>query len=58
LGKVSSFGFTEGGLGLIPANPAIEGVPDVILNGLGLTLGAAITDGNFQNVFELQDGFS
>jgi hypothetical protein len=58
LGKVSSFGFTEGGLGLIPANPAAEGVPDVILNGLGVTMGAAITDGNFQNVFQLQDGFS
>jgi hypothetical protein len=58
LGKVSSFGFEEGGLGLLPANPAIEGVPDVILNGLGLTLGAAITDGNFQNVFVVQDGFS
>jgi hypothetical protein len=58
LGKVSTFGFTEGGLGLIPANPPIEGVPDVILNGLGLTMGAAITDGNFQNNFQLQDGFS
>jgi hypothetical protein len=58
LGKVSSFGFTEGGLGLIPANPAAEGVPDVILNGLGVTMGAAITDGNFQNVFQVQDGFS
>ena len=58
LGKVSSFGFTEGGLGLIPANPPIEGVPFVVLNGLGLTMGAAITDGNFQNNFQLQDGFS
>jgi Carboxypeptidase regulatory-like domain len=58
LGKVSSFGFTEGGLGLIPANPSAEGVPDVILNGLGVTMGAAITDGNFQNVFAVQDGFS
>jgi len=58
LGKVSSFGFTEGGLGLIPANPSAEGVPDVILNGLGVTMGAAITDGNFQNVFQVQDGFS
>ncbi len=58
LGKVSSFGFTEGGLGLIPANPPIEGVPDLILNGLGLTIGAAITDGSFQNNYRVQDGFS
>jgi hypothetical protein len=58
LGKVSTFGFTEGGLGLIPANPSAEGVPDVIMNGLGVTMGAAITDGNFQNVFQVQDGFS
>jgi hypothetical protein len=58
LGKVSSFGFNEGGLGLIPSNPSIEGVPDVILNGLGLTLGAAASDGSFQNVYQLQDGFS
>ena len=58
LGKVGTFGFTEGGLGLIPANPPIEGVPDVILNGLGLTMGAAITDGNVQNNFQVQDGFS
>jgi len=58
LGKVSSFGFTEGGNGLIPANPPIEGVPFVVLNGLGLTLGSAVTDGNYQNNFQLQDGFS
>jgi len=60
LGKVSSYGFNEGGLGLIPANPAIEGVPEVILNGQlgGLTMGAAITDGSFQNNIQAQDGFS
>jgi Carboxypeptidase regulatory-like domain len=58
LGKVSSFGFVEGGLGLIPSNVPIEGVPDVILNGLGLTLGAAASDGSFQNVYQVQDGYS
>ena len=58
LGKVSSFGFTEGGNGLIPANPPIEGVPFVNLNQLGLTLGSAVTDGNYQNNFQLEDGFS
>jgi len=58
LGKVSTWGFTEGGNGIIPANPPIEGVPDVIMNGLGLTMGAAITDGNFNNNWQVQDGFS
>jgi hypothetical protein len=58
LGKVSQFGFTEGGLGLIPSRPSIEGVPNVILNNLGLTMGAAITDGAYQNNYQAQDGFS
>jgi len=58
LGPVSTWGFTEGGLGLIPANPPIEGVPFVVLNQLGLTLGSAVTDGNYQNNFQLEDGFS
>ena len=43
-----------------PPTPAIEGVPEVILNGQlgGLTMGAAITDGSFQNNIQAQDGFS
>jgi len=58
LGKVNQWGFTEGGLGLIPARPSIEGVPPVILNQLGLTMGSAITDGSYQNNYMAQDAFS
>ncbi len=58
LGKVSSFGFTEGGLGLLPSRPNIEGLPSVILNQLGLTVGSAITDGSYQNNYQALEGFS
>jgi hypothetical protein len=58
LGNVSSFGFTEGGLGLIPARPNIEGLPSVILNQLGITVGSAITDGSYQNNYQALEGFS
>jgi hypothetical protein len=58
LGTVSSFGFNESGLGLLPSRPAIEGVPSVILNQLGLTVGSAITDGAYQNNYQALEGFS
>ncbi len=58
LGKVSSFGFIEGGLGLLPSRPQIEGLPSVILNQLGLTVGSAITDGSYQNNYQALEGFS
>ena len=58
LGKVSSFGFQEGGLGLLPANPVNEGVPSISLSQLGISFGAQITDGNFQNNYQLSDSFS
>ncbi len=58
LGPVSSFGFTEGGLGLLPSRPAIEGLPNVILKQLGLTVGSAITDGAYQNNYQAMEGFS
>jgi len=58
LGKVSSFGFTEGGLGLIPSEPSIEGVPSIILNQLGLTMGAAYPTLGSQNHAQVVDGFS
>jgi hypothetical protein len=58
LGKVSSFGFTEGGFGLLPSRPAIEGLPSVTLNQLGLTVGSAITVGAYQNNYQGLEGFS
>lgn len=59
LGKISSFGFVEGGLGIVPANPAIEGVPQVFLNQLGVALGTpSLTTGEFNNTYQISDSFS
>ncbi|HXJ96676.1 MAG TPA: TonB-dependent receptor [Terriglobia bacterium] len=59
LGKISSFGFVEGGLGIIPANPAIEGVPQVFLNQLGITFGTpSLTTGQYNNTYQVADNFS
>jgi hypothetical protein len=59
LGKISSFGFVEGGLGIIPSNPTIEGVPQVFLNQLGIVFGTpSLTTGQFNNTFQVGDNFS
>ena len=57
LGKVSSFGFVEGGQGILPSRPAIEGVPLMSFSS-GLSMGAAIQDGNYQTAFQFSDAFS
>ena len=41
LGKVSTFGFQESGLGLLPQIPSEEGVPIIQLNQLGDSFGAS-----------------
>src|SRR4029077_8298110 len=59
LGKISSFGFVEGGLGIIPANPALEGVPQVFLNELGIVFGTpSLTTGQYNNTYQISDNFS
>lgn len=58
LGKVSSFGFLESGLGLLPQNPLVEGVPHISLNQLGESFGAALPSGLTQNAWSFQDNFS
>ncbi|MGH9430111.1 MAG: carboxypeptidase regulatory-like domain-containing protein [Terriglobia bacterium] len=59
LGKVSSWGFVEGGLGIVPAVPAIEGVPDISFNQLGWTFGMSAYDtGQYNNTAEITDNFS
>jgi carboxypeptidase family protein len=58
VGKVSSFGFLESGLGLLPQNPLVEGVPHISLNQLGLSFGAALPSGLTQNAYTFQDSFS
>ncbi len=57
LGKLSSFGFVEGGQGIIAARPAIEGVPPMTFNN-GLVLGSANEDGNYQTAIQISDAFS
>ena len=58
LGKVSSFGFVEGGLGIVPSYPQIEGVPAVSLNQLGVSFGSASPTFHPQNTFHVMDNFS
>lgn len=59
LGKVSSFGFVEGGLGLIPSAPLYEGVPNIGLNLLGFTFGTpTLITGQYNNTPEITDNFS
>ncbi len=59
LGNYSSFGFTEGGLGLIPVSTAYEGLPSLSFQSLGLGLGVpdSIT-GQFNNTWHASDSFS
>ena len=59
LGKFSSFGFVEGGLGLIPVSTAYEGLPVLSLQSLGVALGVpdSVT-GQFNNAWHLADSFS
>ena len=58
LGKVSSFGFVEGGLGIIPSYPQIEGVPAISLNQLGINFGSTSPTFHPQNNFNLADNLS
>jgi hypothetical protein len=59
LGPISSFGFVEGGLGIVPGMPAFEGMPHINLNLLGLTFGAAdsITAPR-ANTYEAQEAYA
>jgi hypothetical protein len=58
LGKVSTFGFQETGLGLLPQVPGVEGVPSISLNQLGTSFGVALPAILVQNAYHLTDGFS
>jgi hypothetical protein len=58
LGKVSTFGFQEGGLGLLPQVPSLEGVPGINLNQLGTSFGVSLPAILDQNAYHLTDGFS
>ncbi|MGI8960665.1 MAG: carboxypeptidase regulatory-like domain-containing protein [Bryobacteraceae bacterium] len=60
LGKISSFGFVEGGLGLIAANPAAEGMPDINIGGAyGINLGVPGSNiKQINNTYQIADSFS
>jgi hypothetical protein len=59
LGKISSFGFAEGGLGILPVAPTYEGLPVMFLSSLGL--GVGVPDDiprQFNNSWHVMDNFS
>ncbi|HTZ58415.1 MAG TPA: TonB-dependent receptor [Acidobacteriaceae bacterium] len=59
LGSVSSFGFVQGGLGLIPTYPPVEGLPDIELENTGVNIGAAPENGPLNgNTYQVLDNFS
>lgn len=58
LGSLSSFGFQEGGLGIIPQLPKEEGVPVINLNQLGMFFQSALASRYYQDTYSLTDGFS
>lgn len=58
LGPISSFGFQEGGLGIIPAFPPLSGLPDITFSQLGVLMGASYPDAQFDNVWHVSDNFS
>ncbi len=61
LGKVSDFGFKEGAntLGIVPADPAFEGVPDVGIDNLGITFGLPFLFTNEpNNTYQISDSYS
>ena len=59
LGKVTDFGYVEGGLGIIPVNPQLEGVAPIGLNNIGTSFGLPDgTTGQYDNNFQILDNFS
>jgi hypothetical protein len=59
LGKVTDFGYVEGGLGIIPVNPATEGVAPIGFGQLGLNFGLPDgTTGQYNNTYQITDNFS
>ena len=56
--KVSDFGFVEGGQGIIPSDPSIEGVPPIGLDILGTYYGTPVPIDQFSNTYQALDNFS
>jgi hypothetical protein len=59
LGKVTDFGYVQGGLGINPVNPDTEGVAPIGLDQLGLNFGLPDgTTGQYNNTYQIADNFS
>ncbi len=59
LGKISSFGFAEQGLGIIPVSSANEGLPILSLQTLGVSMGVPDSEpAQFNNTWHFADSFS
>ena len=59
LGKVSSFGFADQGLGIIPVSSAYEGLPVMFFDSLGLGVGVpSDVPSQFNNTWHVTDNFS
>jgi len=57
--KLSSLGFTTGGLGINPSVPAWEGPPAITLNSMGTSWGLPYgSTGQYNNTFQITDNFS
>jgi Carboxypeptidase regulatory-like domain len=59
LGNITDFGYVAGGLGVIPSNPALEGVAPISLNNTGVNFGLPDgTTGQYNNTYQITDNFS
>ncbi len=59
LGKISSFGFADQGLGIIPVSSAYEGLPVMFFDSLGLGVGVpSDVPSQFNNTWHVTDNFS
>jgi len=59
LGKITDFGYAEGGLGVIPSDPKTEGVAPIGLSNTGVSFGLPDgTTGQYNNSYQITDNFS
>ena len=56
--KVSNYGFVEGGLGLLPTAPALEGVPIINLTELGGSFGYPGNNFQFNNTYQVGENLA
>jgi hypothetical protein len=59
LGKITDFGYVQGGLGVIPTNAAYEGVAPISLDNTGTSFGLPDgTTGQYNNTYQITENFS